>query len=106
MNKPVLIFTGGTLCSTTEGDSGLARPEPKILKDLAEKVGFDVSLAVTPYHIDSIDFNIGLNYPNVKVKYPDYARLYDATKKVLDAGDVPIVCGGTDTKAWYSALLT
>jgi hypothetical protein len=105
--NPVLIFTGGTLTSVRDPKTGHVKPDDtQKLRALAQKSGFDLSLSQTPYIIDSIDFNIGIEYPEAKVKYPDYDRLLAATEEVLKHGDTPIICGGSDTEIWYSTLLT
>jgi len=94
MNKPVLIFTGGTL-SAVKNDAGYLVPSHKV-ESLATEAGFDLTAALRPYTIDSIDFDIAEHYQ----------KLRDTVLQTLNAGDVPVICGGTDTKIWYSTLLT
>ncbi len=93
MTQPRLILTGGTLSSSLNAE-GLLVPSGESLDAMASEIGFKRS--VKPYIIDSIDFDITEHYP----------KLLAAARDALDAGDTPVVCGGTDTLTWYSTLLT
>ncbi|MFW0777463.1 MAG: hypothetical protein ACN2B6_07075 [Rickettsiales bacterium] len=94
MNKKTrLILTGGTL-SASFNEEGLLVPSSESLDALAKKVGFEDP--VKPLTIDSIDFNISKHY----------APIRDAVMKSLDAGENPVISGGTDSLTWYSTLLT
>jgi hypothetical protein len=108
MGKPVLVYFGGTLSSEPHPDTGLlVASANRILKHLAEEAGFDTEAAVpVKVDLDSIEFNIGYPHKFVKADDKHYPLLRDAVIKVLDAGDTPVICGGTDTKAWYTTLLT
>lgn len=93
MSEAVLIQTGGTL-SSTRNQQGLLTPTHNLLDALAAEIGYHNNSK--PYTIDSIDFNITQHYP----------LLLETTRAILEAGNTPIVCGGTDSLAWYSTLLT
>lgn len=93
MSKPQIIITGGTLCCSRNAE-GLQVPDGKSLDALASKLGYGASLK--PLLMDSIDFDMKDQYP----------KMLTAAQKVLDAGDTPVLTGGTDTLIWYSTLLT
>lgn len=94
-HPPQLILTGGTLSASRNAD-GLLVPSADSLNAALERAGFDPKTAARPYVIDSIDFDIGEHYP----------KLFAAALAALEDGKTPVVCGGTDTLAWYSTLLT
>jgi L-asparaginase/Glu-tRNA(Gln) amidotransferase subunit D len=95
MTQPHLILTGGTICMSRNPDTKLLGPDGESLDAFIRK-SFDHPKITKAYNIDSIDFDIAEHYP----------KLLQAAKAALTAGDVPIVCGGTDSMAWYSTLLT
>lgn len=91
-----LILIGGTLCSS-RNDSGLLEPSVRDLIGPLESAGFtDTESIIRLFNIDSINFDIDTHY----------IPLREAALNVLKAGKVPVICGGTDTLAWYSTLLT
>ena len=89
------VVTGGTLSSFRDDEGKLVPSKEGALKQL-ESMGIGRDDIKTPLIIDSIDYDIS---KHSKI-------LLDTAKQVLDDGDTPIFCGGTDTKIWYSTLLT
>ena len=95
MEKPRFILTGGTICSTQNAKTGLLEPDNANLRGCIVR-NFGNPTIVTPYDIDSINFD----------RSEHYAKLLGETMHALEAGETPIVCGGTDSMSWYATLLT
>jgi len=92
----VLVF-GGTMFEKFNAEKKLV-PSPEMRDERLAAAGFDPAKAEMPLGklLDSIDFDIGTHYK----------ELLKSTMKVLDAGETPVICGGTDTLAWYATMLT